>query len=176
MSWSSRKVIACARMTIPNHQPLPTSYCLLLPKHPFLIEREAYEHVDDVGDKTCECRRLHELGDEFREPCAPGRVFKHVNAPLEDRQVYEIRAEEHDDESYDLGALLVGAFEIPDAVHDVAVEPARDKTQKVRKNYVPVKDFVQKPDCKECNSGVHYADSIVFDKVFHGGKNTIFAA
>ena len=33
---------------------------------------------------------------------------------------------------------------------------------------------MQKPDCKECNGGVHYTDSVIFDKMFHGGKNTIF--
>ena len=100
-------------------------------KHPFLIEREAYEHVNDVCNEACECRRLHELRNEFCEACAPGGVFEHVNASFEDRQVHEIRAEEYDDESYDFGALLVCAFEIPDAVHDVAVEPAGDKSQEV---------------------------------------------
>lgn len=33
---------------------------------------------------------------------------------------------------------------------------------------------MQNPDDGERNQSIHYADSIVFDKVFHGGKNTIF--
>lgn len=110
---------------------LSTSYRLLLLKHPFLIEREADKHVDDVCNEACECRRLHEPGNEFCEACAPGGVFEHVNAPFEDRQVYEIRAEKYNDESYDFGAFLVCTLEIPDAVHDVAVEPTGDKSQKV---------------------------------------------
>jgi hypothetical protein len=35
---------------------------------------------------------------------------------------------------------------------------------------------VENPESHKRNQGIHYADSIVFDKVFHGGKNTIFAA
>ncbi len=30
-------------------------------EHPLLIEREAYEHVNDVCNKACECCRLHEF-------------------------------------------------------------------------------------------------------------------
>jgi len=78
------------------------------------------------------------VGDEFREACAPSRVFEHVDAPFEDRQVHEIRAEEYDDESYDFGAFLVCTLEIPNAVHDVAIEPTGDKSQKVWKNHVPI--------------------------------------
>lgn len=110
---------------------LSTSYRLLLLKHPLLIERKAYKHVNDVCNKACECRGLHEPGNEFCETCAPGGVFEQVNASFEDCKVYEIRAEEYDDESYDFGAFLVCTLEIPDAVHDVAIEPTGDKSQKV---------------------------------------------
>jgi hypothetical protein len=69
--------------------------------------------------------------NEFREAYAPGGVFEHINAPFEDCQVHEIRAEEYDNEPYDFCAFLVCAFEIPDAVTDVAVESTGDKSQKV---------------------------------------------
>lgn len=35
---------------------------------------------------------------------------------------------------------------------------------------------MQNPDGNERNQSVYYTDDIVFDKMFHGGKNTIFAA
>ena len=45
--------------------------------------------------------------------------------------IYTVRAEKNDNEADDFSAFLVGALEVPDAVHDVAVEPTGNETQKV---------------------------------------------
>ena len=71
------------------------------------------------------------MGNEFRKFCAPGGVFEQVNASFEDGQVYKIRAQEYNNESDDFCTFLVGALEIPDTVHDVAVEAAGDESEKV---------------------------------------------
>ena len=85
---------------------------------------------------------------------------------FEHEQVYPVRAEEYDNEAYGFGAFFVGAFEVPDAVHDVAVEATGNESEKIRKFVIPVQDFVKNPEGRKCNQGVHYTDDIVFDKVF----------
>ena len=98
-----------------------------------------------------------------------------MGGTFQNKQVYAVRAEENDDKTYDFRALLVGALEVPNAVHDIAVEAAGNETKKVRKFQIPVQDLVQYPDGGKGDQGVHYTDGVVFDKMFHGGKNTIFA-
>jgi len=137
-------------------------------KYPFLIERKAHEYVNDVCDDIGEVCRLHELGNERCEPFAPRSVGEYVGRTFQNEQVDEVRAEENDDEPCDFGALFVRALEVPDAVAEVAVEPAGDKSEKIREFQVPVEDLMENPDGCKRNQCVHYADNIVFDKVFHG--------
>ena len=137
-------------------------------KHPFLVERKAYEHIDDIRDDVCEVGRLHELGDEGGKSFAPGGVREHMGGTFQDKQVDPVRAEEDDDESCDLGTLLVCTLEVPDAVAKVTVETSGDKTEEIREFQVPVEDLMENPDGGKRNQGIHYADDIVFDKVFHG--------
>lgn len=147
----------------------PASLALrICSKHPFLVERKADEYVNDIRDDVCEVCRLHELGDEGGKSFAPGGVGEHVGRTFQDKQVDSVRAEEDDDESCDLGALLVCTLEVPDAVAEVTVETSGDKTEEIREFQVPVEDLMENPDGGKRNQGVHYADDIVFDKVFHG--------
>jgi len=99
-----------------------------------------------------------------------------VRCSSEYKVIYTVRAEKNDNEADDFSAFLVGALEVPDAVHDVAVETPNDESEKICELIIPVQVFVENPESHKRNQGIHYADSIVFDKVFHGGKNTIFAA
>ena len=94
---------------------------ILLFKHPFLVEGEAYEHVDDVGDEVCKGRWLHELRDECGKARAPGCCCQDVCRSFENEQVYPVRAEEYNHEAHDFSALFICAFEVPDAVAEVAV-------------------------------------------------------
>ena len=90
--------------------------------------------------------------------------------------IYAVRAEKNDNEADDFSAFLVCALEVPDAVANVTVEPPNDESEKICESIIPIQVFVENPKSHKRNQGIHYADSIVFDKVFHGGKNTIFAA
>ncbi len=91
-----------------------------------------------------------------------------MGGTFQDKQVNPVRAEEDDDESCDFGTLLVCTFEVPDAVAKITVETSGDKTEEIREFQVPVEDLMENPDGGKRNQGVHYADDIVFDKVFHG--------
>ena len=137
-------------------------------KHPLLVERKADEHINDIRDDVCEVGRLHESGDEGGKSFAPGGVHKHMGGTFQDKQVDSVRAEEDDDESCDFGALLVCTLEVPDAVAKITVETSGYKTEEIREFQVPVEDLMENPDGGKRNQGVHYADDIVFDKVFHG--------
>ena len=148
----------------------------LFSKHPFLVEREADEYVNYICDEVRERGRLHELRNEFGKACAPGGGCEYVRCTSEYKVIYTVRAEKNDNEADDFSAFLVGALEVPDAVHDVTVEPPNDESEKICESIIPVQVFVENPESHKRNQGIHYADSIVFDKVFHGGKNTIFAA
>ena len=77
---------------------------------------------------------------------------------------------EYDDEADDFAALAVVALEIPDAVHEVAVDCPENKTEKIRKFEVPVQKLVHHPYRGEGDERVHDADQVVFDKVNHGGE------
>ena len=99
-----------------------------------------------------------------------------MRCSFEYEQIYAVRAEENDNESYDFSAFLVRAFEVPDAVAEVTVKPSGNESDEIRKFIVPIQDFVENPESRQGNQCVQYADGVVFDKMFHGGKNTIFAA
>jgi len=115
-----------------------TSSCVrLLFKHPFLVEHEAGDDVHAVGDDVCEEAGFHELRDEVGERLAPGGV-QNVYGGFEGREVQEVSCREYDNESDDFGALFVVALEIPDAVHQVAVDGAENEPEKIRKFQVPV--------------------------------------
>ena len=98
-----------------------------------------------------------------------------MRCAFEYEQVYAVRAEENDDEADDFGALFIGAFEVPDAVAEVAIKPSSNESDEIREFIVPVQDFMENPESRQSNQCVQYADGVIFDKVFHGGKNTIFA-
>jgi hypothetical protein len=129
-------------------------FCGLLFKDPFFIEHETHDHVDHVGDNVREVAGLHEARHEIADAHAPGNVFEQVDAAFEDEQVYRVRTQEHDGEPDDFGALLVLAFEVPDAVAEVAVQSPRDKAEKVGKFQIPVKNLVENPDHDERDEGV----------------------
>jgi hypothetical protein len=81
-------------------------------------------------------------------------VGEQVDAAFEDKQVYRVRAQEYDGEPDDFGTLLVFAFEVPDAVAEVAVQAPRDKTEKVGEFQVPVENLVENPDHDKRNEDV----------------------
>ena len=71
-----------------------------------------------------------------------------MRSAFEYEQVYAIRAEEHDDEANDFSAFLVCAFEVPDAVAEVAVKPSGNESDEIRKFIVPVQDFMENPESR----------------------------
>ena len=101
-------------------------------KHPLLIERKACDDVHAVGDDVCEEAGLHELRNEVGKGFAPSCV-QYVNGGFEGGEVQEIGRYKNDNEADDLGAFAVMALEIPDAVHQVAVDCPENEPQKIRK-------------------------------------------
>ena len=69
-----------------------------------------------------------------------------MNGGFEGREVQEVSSRENDNESDDFGAFFVMALEIPDAVHQVAVDGAENEPEKIRKFQVPVENLVHHPD------------------------------
>ena len=65
------------------------------------------------------------------------------------------------------------ALEIPDTVHQVAVDGAENETEKIGKFQVPVKQLVHHPDRCQGDERVHDADDIVLDEMLHMEKYTI---
>ena len=104
----------------------------------------------------------NEVGKRF----APGGV-QNVDGGFERDKVQGVGRKEHDNESDDFGAFFVMALEIPDAVHQVAVDGAENESEKIRKFQVPVEHLVHYPDRGEGNERVHDADQVVFDKMLH---------
>ena len=107
----------------------------------------------------------NEVGKRF----APGGV-QNVDGGFERDKVQGVGRKEHDNESDDFGAFFVMALEIPDAVHQVAVDGAENEPEKIRKFQVPVEHLVHYPDRGEGNERVHDADQVVFDKMLHVGE------
>lgn len=103
---------------------------------------------------------------------APGGV-QNVDGGFERDKVQGVGRKEHDNESDDFGAFFVMALEIPDAVHQVAVDGAENESEKIRKFQVPVEHLVHYPDRGEGNERVHDANQVVFDKMLHVEKYTI---
>ncbi len=139
-------------------------------KYPLLIKHKACDDIYAVGDDVCEEAGFHELRNEVGERFAPGGV-QNVNGGFERYEVQGVGRKEHDDESDDFGALAVVALEVPNAVHQVAVDGAENEPEKVRKFQVPVEYLVHYPDRGEGNERVHNANQVVFDKMFHTGKS-----
>ena len=139
-------------------------------KNPLFIKRKACNDVYAVRDDVCEEAGFHELRNEVGERFAPGGV-QDVNGGFERYEVQGVGRKEHDDESDDFGALAVMALEVPNAVHQVAVDGAENEPEKVRKFQVPVKYLVHHPDRGEGNERVHDANQVVFDEMFHTGKS-----
>lgn len=65
--------------------------------------------------------------------------------------INSVRAEENDNESDDFCAFFVRALEVPDAVHDVAVEASNNETEKICESIVPVQVFVENPESYKRN-------------------------
>ena len=147
-------------------------------ENPLFVEGVAHEHVDDVCHDVGEERRLHELRNPHGEIVERPHMGEHVLSAFECREVEPVAAQENDCESEDFGALLVVALEIPDAVHEVAVDAARDEPEEIRKFDVPVQPLVQNPHGGERDERVHDADGVVFDKVKHRREDSksIFSA
>ena len=85
------------------------------------------------------------MRNEVSKRLAPGGV-QNVNGGFERYKVQGVGCKEHDNESNDFGALAVMALEIPNAVHQVAVDGSKDKSEKVRKFQIPVEYLVHHPD------------------------------
>lgn len=144
--------------------------CELFFKHPLLIEREARDDVHAVGDDVCEEAGLHEPRNEVGERLAPGGV-QHVNSRFESGEVQEVSCGENDNESDDFGAFFVVTLEIPDAVHQVAVDGAKNEPEKIGKFQVPVQQLVHHPHRGEGDERVHDANQVVFDEMLHARKS-----
>ena len=146
-----------------------THYSLLIShlfKYPLLVEHKACDYIYAVRNDVCEEAGLHELRNEVGKGLAPGGV-QNVNGGFERYKVQGVGCKEHDNESDDFGALAVMALEIPDAVHQVAVDGAENEPEKIRKFQVPVEYLVHYPDRGEGNERVHDANQVVFDEMFH---------
>ena len=122
-----------------------TFFLELFFKNPLLVERKACDDVHAVGDDICEETGFHELRNEVGKRFAPGGV-QNVNGGFERYKVQGVGRKEHDNESNDFGAFAVMALEIPNAVHQVAVDGSKDKSEKVRKFQIPVEYLVHHPD------------------------------
>jgi hypothetical protein len=105
--------------------------CALFFKDPFFIEHEAHDHVYYVGDDVRKIAGLHETRHEVADAHAPGNVCEQVDAAFEYEQVYRIRTQEYDGEPDDFGALFVCTLEVPDAVAEIAVQTARNKSEEI---------------------------------------------
>ena len=139
-------------------------------KYPLLVEGEACDDVHAVRDDVCEEAGLHVLRNKVGEAFAPGGV-EGVDGRFEGGEVEQVGSDEDDDESDDFGALAVLALEIPEAVHQVAVDGAEDKPEKIGKFQVPVEQLVHHPDRGQGNERVHDADQVVFDEMLHAEKS-----
>ena len=117
----------------------------LLLKHPLLVERKACDDVHAVGDDVCKEAWLHELQNEIGEGLAPGHV-ECIDGCFECHEIERVGGKKHDDESDDFGALATLTLEVPDTVHQVAVDGAENEPEKVRKFQVPVQKLMHHPD------------------------------
>ena len=106
---------------------LALSICL---KYPLFVKGEACDYVNGVGDDVCEKAGFHvlrnEIGKRFAKRCVEG-----VYADFECREVQEVGRDKYDDKTDDFLALAVIALEIPDAVHQVAIDGAEDESEEI---------------------------------------------
>ena len=106
-------------------------------KNPLLVECEACDDVHAVGDNVCEEAGFHVLRNEIGERLAPGGI-EGVNGCFEGDKVEGVGRDKDDDEADDFAALAVFTLEIPDAVHQVAVDGTENEPEKIGKFQVPV--------------------------------------
>ena len=111
--------------------PHLTLHIIHLSKYPFLVKRKACDYVDGVRDEVGEVSGFHVLRDEFAKGATPGGVVENVDCRFEGGEVEQVGGDEDDDEPDDFGALAVMALEIPDAVHQVAVDRAENEPEEV---------------------------------------------
>lgn len=139
-------------------------------KHPFFVEGEACDDVDDVCKDVCKEAGLHVLRDELGEGLAPSGA-EQVDGRFERHEVERVGRRKDDDEADDFGALAAPALEIPDAVHQVTIDGAEDETQEIRQFQVPVQELVHHPDRGQGDERVYDADDIVLDEMLHEEEN-----
>ena len=146
-----------------NHQSLS--------KNPLLVQHKARQHVDNVRDNVRKVRRLHELRNPHGKRPAPLRVLEQVRSALECREIERVAQQKDNEEPHDFRPLAIMALEIPDAVHQVAVDGTKDETEKIGKFQVPVKQLVHHPDRRQGDERVHDANDIVLDEMLHMGED-----